>query len=111
MDDEAAKAKKDLIRVLELDDDMSWDDIVAYAAKAKSTGRMANAAVRRRTEMLAAAIGCTTDNYPELIRRVTLMRVGGHSDQNCGEGHDPLKISCEAAAEINRLRAELRAKG
>lgn len=26
---------------------------------------------------------------------------------NCGAGHDPARISCEAATEINRLRAEL----
>lgn len=49
--------RRELIRVLELDEDMSWNDIIAYAAKAKASLRMSNAAVQRRTEQLAAVLG------------------------------------------------------
>lgn len=53
----SGEARVELIRVLELDDDMSWDDIVSYAAKAKSSLRMSNSTVKRRSEQLAAVLG------------------------------------------------------
>lgn len=51
------EARAELIKVLELNDDMPWEDIVYYAAKVKTSLRMSNATVQRRTEQLAAALG------------------------------------------------------
>lgn len=53
----SGEARVELIRVLKLDDDMSWDHIVYYTAKANSALRASNQTVQRRTEQLVAALG------------------------------------------------------
>lgn len=65
------EAKDELIRVLELDDDMTWADVVTYAAKTKGTVRVCLNTVRRRTRMLAEAVGHATPEdatWPEVLQ-------------------------------------------
>jgi hypothetical protein len=62
------EAAAELIRVLELDDDATWADIVYYAAKAKSSLRMSNATISRRTGQLAVLLGLPVGpTWPQAI--------------------------------------------
>lgn len=71
-----------LIEVLELGErggggDWTWDDIVAYTAKAKGSLAMTNETVRRRTAQLAEALGHpdpAAATWPEVVRLVTAAR-------------------------------------
>lgn len=51
------EARRELIRVLELDDDASWSDVVTYTAKARSTTTVCLNTVPRRTKAAAEALG------------------------------------------------------
>ena len=67
----ADEAKTELIRVLELNPGASWEDVVYYAAKARSSLRMANQAVRRRTEQLNTVVGLPSDgSWPQALSEV-----------------------------------------
>jgi hypothetical protein len=70
MDEKAALAE--LIRVLELDETATWPDVVAYAAKAKGTARMANDTVARRTRHIEIALDVPPGAipWPGLVRAV-----------------------------------------
>jgi hypothetical protein len=60
----AERALVALRKVLDLDDVAgrpgTWDDVVAYAAKAKGSARMSNDTVKRRTVQLAEALDART---------------------------------------------------
>ncbi len=72
----AEDALAHLVEILDLGDladghEATWDDVVYYAAKAKSSARMANQAVRRRSERLAEALGMPPESgWMEMIREV-----------------------------------------
>lgn len=72
----AQEAYTHLVDVLDLHDmadgqPATWADIVTYTAKAKAAGRMANAAVRRRTAALRDVLAAPeTATYPELLAMV-----------------------------------------
>ncbi len=76
----ADEAYTRLIDILDLRDmadgqPATWADIVTYTAKATAAGRMANAAVRRRTAALRDTLGAPeTATYPELLAMVEELR-------------------------------------
>lgn len=71
-DYDAARARDELAAILDLGVDADWDDIIAYTAKAKGSLRMSNAAVRRRSELLADELRMNprTTSWPQLLQRV-----------------------------------------
>lgn len=74
----AETARAELIRLLELepmgtraDGVATWDDVVAYVAKALGTRAMQGAAIRRRTAELAAVLHAPDGaTWPELMAMV-----------------------------------------
>jgi hypothetical protein len=71
-DYDVERARDELASILDLDVEASWDDIIAYTAKAKGSLRMANAAVKRRSVLLAEALHMdpSTTSWPRLLERV-----------------------------------------
>lgn len=74
---DANEARVELIKILDLDDmaggeEATWDDIVYYTAKAKSTTRMANAAVERRTAAVYEAAGLweARSSWQDVLRAI-----------------------------------------
>lgn len=74
-DYDVERAKDELAGILELDVDASWDDIVAYTAKAKGSLRMSNSAIRRRSILLAEALRMDPEHtsWPQMLQRVDQM--------------------------------------
>ena len=74
----ADEAYDELVRVLELepmgdrpDGKATWEDVVYYTMKARSSLAMTNRSVARRSKQLAAALGMPEDTpWPELVRAV-----------------------------------------
>lgn len=51
------EAKEQLIKILDLDPDMDWDDIVYYTAKSRGSLQMVLNSIEFRTEKLNAELG------------------------------------------------------
>jgi hypothetical protein len=74
----AEAAKKALVKLLELepvgtrpDERATWDDVIAYTAKALDSRAMAHATVKRRTAQLVAAVDLPEDtSWPEALAEV-----------------------------------------
>lgn len=71
-DYDAERARDELACILDLGVEASWDDIIAYTAKAKGSVRMSNAVVKRRSELLADELRMnpSTTSWPQLLHRV-----------------------------------------
>jgi hypothetical protein len=73
----ATQARDELVRLLDIepmggrpDGVATWDDVVAYTAKALGTRTLALRTVERREAALAAALGASHDTpWPVLVER------------------------------------------
>jgi hypothetical protein len=99
----AQDAKRELVRLLELEPmggrphgRATWDDVIAYTAKALGGRRLANANTRRRGDELAAALHAPDSaTWPELVAMAAAnvgqctTNVGGSGERCVYGAHHP----------------------
>lgn len=86
---------------------VTWDDIVAYTAKALGTRSMALTAVHRRTIALTAALGAPDDStWPELITRVRWQTSVVNAAAELDYAHRPEFLDADDVAALGHVLGE-----